>query len=239
MSLVIHRKSLLCNYDPVEIEVEFLILHYTGVGFLKTLDIFQDPSSQASAHLLVNQAGEVYELVSCLKGRCFRAWHAGESYWQEGEKKWRQFNDFSIGIELVNKNGNLFEYTKKQYKALKMILEQLKKHYPALKNPERVLGHEHIASYRGKVDPGHCFDWPLFFKMNYLGEPLPLRFANLSRARRKMFFNRLPPGLKASTGLEGSTGLKASTEQKKISEKWTDEDWIQFNTQMETQSKPN
>ena len=77
------------------------------------------------------------------------------------------FNGFSIGIELVNRNGNLFPYTKAQYRSLALICKRLQRYYKALCNPERVLGHEHIAGYRGKVDPGHCFDWSLFFKMSY------------------------------------------------------------------------
>ena len=162
-------------------------MHYSSAGLAKTLSIFQDPKSRASAHLVVGEKGELYEPVSCLKGRCFRAWHAGESRWQAAGKVWRGFNDFSIGIELVNKNGNLFEYTKNQYQRLKSVLSQLKAHYPALKNPERILGHEHIAGHRGKVDPGHCFNWPLFFKMNY-ASPASLRKALLPEKQRLKIF---------------------------------------------------
>ena len=212
MSLVIHRKPLSFNYDPVEIKVEFLVIHYTSAGLSKTLDIFHNSEFKVSTHLVVDRDGAVYELVSCLDGKCFRAWHAGDSHWQENGKEWKQFNDFSIGVELVNKNGNLFEYTKEQYHSLQVILKKLKTHYTALKNPDRVLGHEHIAGYRGKVDPGHCFDWPLFFNMNYC-EPVPLRKAVLPEKQRKMF-----------SGV--SLGLLQDTEK-------TDEDWMQLNSRME------
>lgn len=218
MSLVIPRKQLLCNYDPVEITVEFLVIHYTCVSLSKTLALFQDPKAKASSHFVVDRDGSAYELVSCLKGKCFRAWHAGESYLREGEREWRQFNDFSIGVELVNKNGNLFEYTKKQYKALQMILETLKTHYPALKNPKRVIGHEHIAGYRGKVDPGHCFNWKIFFEMSYSGMPAPVRSSVLPEGKRKIFSKKV-------------MNLKGTFHRE--SEEWTDEDWIQLNRQME------
>ena len=187
MSFVIHRKPLLFNYDPVEIKVEFIVIHYTAAGLSKTLNMFQDPKTKASSHLVVDQDGVVYELVSCLKGGCFKAWHAGDSYWKAGGKDWRKFNDFSIGVELVNKNGNLFEYTKEQYQSLKQVLTALKAHYKNLKNPERVVGHEHIAGFRGKVDPGYFFDWSLFFEMNYCA-PFPSRKAVLSEKHRRMFF---------------------------------------------------
>ena len=213
MSLVIHRKLLSLNYDPVEIKVEFLVIHYTSAGLLSTLDIFHNPDSKVSSHLVVDRDGTVYELVSCLEGKCSRAWHAGSSLWRENGKEWKQFNDFSVGVELVNKNGNLFEYTKEQYRALQSVLKQLKMHYTALKNPNRILGHEHIAGYRGKVDPGHYFDWPLFFKMNYT-EPAPSRKAVLPEQQRKIF-------------IDISHNFLRNTKEQ------TDEDWMQLNSQME------
>ncbi len=271
MSLVIHREYLSLNYDPEEIPVAFLVLHYTAASLSGTLRIFQNPRSRASCHLILDMDGSVYELVPCLDGKCLKAWHAGESYWPvstvdvhnlqgsdnnvkesaakmssmtRGAQKSAQtltgkhdvqgsdigagnrgggespqtltgkhgvqgsdmgagnrgggespqtltgkhgvqgsdmgagnrgevsppirgFNGFSIGIELVNRNGNLFPYTKAQYRSLALICKRLQRYYKALCNPERVLGHEHIAGYRGKVDPGHCFDWSLFFKMSY------------------------------------------------------------------------
>ena len=213
MSLVIHRKPLSSNYDPVEINVEFLIIHYTSASLLKTLDIFHNPDSKVSSHLILDYDGAVYELVPCLKGKCFKAWHAGDSRWQGEGKNWRGFNDFSIGVELVNRNGNLFKYTKEQYYALQSVLTQLKAYYTALKEPDRVLGHEHIAGYRGKVDPGHCFDWPLFFQMNY-DAPAPLRKAALPEKQRKIFAD-------------------ISNNFLKSAEAQTDEDWMQLNSRME------
>ena len=100
------------------------------------------------------------------------------------------FNNFSLGIELVNYNGNFYPYTKEQYEALQALLKELKTHYPALKDPNRVLGHEHIASHRGKVDPGHGFDWPLFFKMNYLGAKAPVRKPLLPRKLKEQFWKK-------------------------------------------------
>ena len=212
MSLVIHRKPLSLNFDPIEITVEFLVIHYTAAGLAKTLDIFQNPDAKTSSHLVVDRDGAVYEIVACWEGRCFKAWHAGDSYWRTEGKDWRQFNNFSIGVELVNKNGNLFEYTKEQYHSLQTVLEKLKTHYTILQNPERILGHEHIAGYRGKVDPGHCFAWPLFFKMNY-SAPAPLRKAILPLKQLKIFSDM-------SLDLCQKSGKKA-------------EDWMQLNIQME------
>lgn len=169
------------NCSSEIIPVEFLVLHYTAVDLQTTLDIFLDTQCQVSAHLVIGEDGSVIEMVDCLEGKAYQAWHAGESQW----KSWQAFNDFSIGIELVNFNGNLFEFTDAQYESLQKIVNQLKKWYPALQNPDRVLGHEHIAGFRGKADPGYCFDWQRFYQDCYHGQPLPLREAIIPEELQK------------------------------------------------------
>lgn len=161
------------NCDQREIPVEHLILHYTAVDLNDTLKIFLSPAGGVSAHLVIDFDGTVYELVQCLEGTAWRAWHAGVSRYNGHEA----FNDHSIGIELVNYNGNLFPFTDAQYQSLKQVLNKLQAHYPALRTAERVLGHEHIAGFRGKADPGRCFDWHRFFTGNFPGQPLPERKA--------------------------------------------------------------
>ena len=212
MSFVIHRKHLSANYDSVQIPVEFMVVHYTSAGWAKTMDIFEDPRSHVSCHFVIDEDGSVYELVPCVDGTCFKAWHAGDSQWKEKDKTWKQFNDFSIGVELVNKNGNIFQYTQKQYDSLKFLLEKLKVSYPALRNPDRILGHEHIAGYRGKVDPGHCFDWPLFFEMNNFASA-PIRKAVLPEKHRQRFVD---------------IALKLSSP--------SDEEWMQLSQKMESEA---
>ena len=135
------------NRDDWEIPVEYLVLHYTAVSLQETLDIFMKPNGTVSAHLVIDMDGSVYELVDCLDGKALRSRHAGPSLWQEGDKQWKKFNDFSIGIELVNYNGNIFPYHQAQYEALISVIKNLQKHYPKLKDCNRILGHEHIAGF--------------------------------------------------------------------------------------------
>ncbi len=234
MSFVIHRKKKSPNHDPVGIAVEFLVIHYTATSLSRTLALFQDPSSKASSHLVIDRDGAVYEIVPCLDGPCFRAWHAGESYWHTKERNWKRFNDFSIGVELVNKNGNLFEYTTQQYHSLKVLMEKLKKYYAALENPERILGHEHIAGHRGKIDPGHCFNWPLFFQMNYSGKA-PLRKAVLPDKQRQMFLDIYQTLIRNREQKESTFDIKKRVTYNKdyLSSLITDEDWMRLNQEME------
>lgn len=157
------------------ISVEFVILHYTVEDLQTTLDLFSDPQSCVSAHLVLSTEGETHELVPCWEGRCRQADHAGKSRWREDGINWTGLNKCSIGIELVNRNGNLFPYTDEQYVALIACLQHLKSVFPALQDPRRLLGHEHIAGWRGKVDPGACFDWRRVFQEAYPGRSAPMR----------------------------------------------------------------
>lgn len=157
-----------------EIAVEFAVLHYTAETLEDTLRLFSDAAS-AGAHLVISRTGVVHEVNPCWNGRAVSAPHAGESRWDDGETVWEQFNDFSIGIEIVNWNGNFFPFTEKQFEALEEALRHLKNQYPALQNPARIVGHEHIAGWRGKVDPGARFDWARLYRDVYPADTPPIR----------------------------------------------------------------
>lgn len=159
--------------------MDFVVLHYTAASLKRTLEILEDKASEVSAHLVIDRDGTVYEMVPCLDGRPLRAWHAGRSAWVASvgaeQRTLEAFNDFSLGIELVNENGNLFPYTDAQYAALFAVFERLKALYPALRKPNAVVGHEQIAGFRGKVDPGRLFEWQRFFSVVYAGQGMPVR----------------------------------------------------------------
>jgi len=165
------------NFDDEVIPVEFLVLHYTAGSLGRALSLLTDPVRKVSSHLVIAEDGAVFELVPCWHGTVYRAWHAGRSSWFDGERQWERFNDHSIGIELVNVNGNLRPYTQHQYAALAEVVAHLHMLYPALRSPERVLGHEQIAYRWGKADPGLMFDWDSFFLACYPDQQPPLRAA--------------------------------------------------------------
>lgn len=167
------------NFSDLNIRVEYVILHYTAATLKRTIDIFTSVQTEVSAHLVIDRDGVVYELVQCLGGVAKRAWHAGRSRLEfsraDGRGVIEGFNDCSIGIELVNLNGNVFAYTEAQYSSLFAVLEFLKGLYPALKQPEAVLGHEQVAGFRGKADPGRCFQWDRLFAVCYPNQGAPQR----------------------------------------------------------------
>lgn len=150
-----------CDDRPAA-PIELLVIHnislppgeYGGDGvqrlFANTLDVAAHPYYQTiaglkvSAHFLVYRDGRVVQFVSCLK----RAWHAGESRWQDRPR----CNDYSIGIEL--EGTDTAPFTDTQYAALHHLTVALREAYPIC----GIAGHSDIAPQR-KTDPGPCFDW--------------------------------------------------------------------------------
>lgn len=169
----IKQKHLPYNYDAQPVPVEFLIIHYSATSLDGLLRIFLDEQAKVSSHFVISENGDVMELVPCLDGVAYRAWHAGYSRWAD-EREWTGFNDFSIGIELINRNGNVFPYADKQIAALKELIHLLQAKFPTLKSSHRILGHEQIAGYRGKIDPGIQFNWRNIFNACYPGQAMPV-----------------------------------------------------------------
>ena len=132
-------------------DIKFVIIHYTGMqSEVESFKRLMDPQYKVSSHYLINRKGEIIQMV---KEKNI-AWHAGKSRW----KKFKNLNNYSIGIELVNK-GHQFGYqnfSRKQISSLIKLCTKLKKKY--LIKKENFLGHSDIAPLR-KADPGEKFPW--------------------------------------------------------------------------------
>lgn len=144
------------NFDERNTSVSAVVLHYTDMLSAKeALDRLCDPTSQVSAHYLVDVDGTIYSLVPEEK----RAWHAGKSSWMGIP----HVNHFSIGIEIQNggveffkKNAYWEPYSEIQIKSVLDLLKTLKKRYDLGRH--QILGHCHVAPDR-KIDPGPHFPW--------------------------------------------------------------------------------
>ena len=132
-------------------QVKFVIIHYTGMqSEIESIDRLKNPKYKVSCHYLISRKGEVVQMV---KEKNI-AWHAGKSKW----KQFKNLNNYSIGIELVNK-GHQFGYqnfSNQQISSLIKLCKKLKKKY--LIKKENFLGHSDIAPLR-KIDPGEKFPW--------------------------------------------------------------------------------
>ncbi|RDV16759.1 N-acetylmuramoyl-L-alanine amidase [Pontibacter diazotrophicus] len=163
---------------------KYLVMHYTAVTTMQsTVNWFQNPNAQASAHLLIGRDGAIHQFAP------FNVvtWHAGRSSW----RGLSGLNWHSIGIELVNggrlvrkgakwvcpvdgrpvpddnvvmavhKNENQVagwhEYTEQQLEVSLHIASLLVNAY----NLQDVLGHEDISPLR-KSDPGPAFPMSSF-----------------------------------------------------------------------------
>ena len=118
-----------------------------------------NPNSKVSSHYLINRRGKIFRFVQ--DGHV--AWHAGKSCWG----KYKNLNESSIGIELVNK-GHQFGYTgfkKKQISSLIKLCRKLIKKYKIKK--KNIVGHSDIAPLR-KIDPGEKFPWK-YLAINKIG----------------------------------------------------------------------
>ncbi len=128
-----------------------IILHYTGMqSERESIKRLTNHKSKVSCHYLINRRGMIIKLVN----ERYVAWHAGKSMW----KNYKNLNENSLGIELVNK-GHKYGYqsfTKKQITKLVRLCKKLKKKYKIKNN--LILGHSDISPLR-KIDPGEKFPW--------------------------------------------------------------------------------
>lgn len=169
------------NHGGRRRETKYLVIHYTGgdsaqgaIGWLRS------PAAKASAHLVIDQAGRVIQLVDLDTV----AWHVGTSAWQGDQA----LNTCSIGIELVNP-GPLASVRRGSYGSSRRMYAKDELVFASplhggaarawAKYPEvqvaaclavsralhavysfsDVVGHDQVAMPRGrKMDPGPAFD---------------------------------------------------------------------------------
>ena len=139
------------HFNERTLPLDSIILHYTDMPTAdEALAWLCHPTSQVSAHYLIDEAGKTYQLVEDEK----RAWHAGESFWQGCTN----INSCSLGIELSNPGHShgYQPFPEPQIEALLQLCEQLRARWDIPKH--RILGHSDIAPRR-KQDPGHLFPW--------------------------------------------------------------------------------
>ena len=142
------------NFDERQLPVSMIVLHYTGMPDAEgALNRLRSPDAKVSAHYLVDEAGEVFQLVDEEK----RAWHSGRSYW----RGITDVNSASVGIEIVNP-GHEFGYRPfpdEQIASVIPLVADIKDRHGIGRG--NVVGHSDVAPAR-KEDPGELFPrWEL------------------------------------------------------------------------------
>ena len=132
-------------------DIKLIIIHYTGMqSRIASIKRLLDHKHEVSCHYLIDRKGCILRMVDENKV----AWHAGKSKW----KNFKNLNNSSIGIELVNK-GHDFGYEKFTNIQINVLIElclRIKKKYK-IEN-SNIVGHSDIAPFR-KQDPGEKFPW--------------------------------------------------------------------------------
>lgn len=132
--------------------MDTIVLHATVLDTLEeVIKRFQDKGYRVSAHYTIDRDGTTVQHVDESK----RAWHAGPSKMPEGREV---VNDFSIGIELVNRNNGWDPYPDEQVDALSVLIKGIRSRHPI----RHIVTHSEIAQ-----PPGRKND-PLGFEISWL-----------------------------------------------------------------------
>lgn len=124
-----------------------IVVHYTAMdGPKPALDRLCDPAFEVSAHYLIGQGGQIWQMVD----EAQRAWHAGRGAWGACT----DINSASIGIELCNRGDH--PYPQAQIDSLITLMRDIQTRHDI--PPSRVIGHSDMAPDR-KIDPGRFFPW--------------------------------------------------------------------------------
>jgi N-acetylmuramoyl-L-alanine amidase len=135
------------SFRPRTEEVDTLVLHFTALDLESSLQTLR--YQNVSSHYLLAEDGVAWKILEDHEV----AWHAGLSMWRGRP----DVNGRSIGIEIVNLDGNSRDYPAAQIAALIELCGTILARNPGI-SPRNIVGHSDIAPKR-KDDPGTKFPW--------------------------------------------------------------------------------
>lgn len=152
--------------EPRKQPVTLLVLHHTAGSLPSSLDILQgkDPKHRVGVHYVVTD--EAKPRVIRMVPEEMAAYHAGKSSWGKLEG----LNQHSIGIEIINYDGNVYPYSDAQADILFALCAEIIRRHDI--KPWNVVAHSDIAVGR-KIDPGSKFPWAKLAKLGVGASPLP------------------------------------------------------------------
>lgn len=134
-----------------------IVDHITAGNFPGCLSWLLNPQAQASAHYLVNRAGQIYQLVKDED----TAWHAGIV----NNPNWPLYdgtnpNRYTLGIEHEGFDGTI---TEAQYQSTLWLHQQLIAKWKLPITTDHIIGHYRIDSVNRPNCPGPNFPWQRLF----------------------------------------------------------------------------
>jgi len=155
----------IANREADGLDIRFVVIHDTEVGYDDTVALFQNPLAYVSAHYVTRSSdGQVTEMVDPKNV----AWQAG-NWW---------INTHSVGIENEGFALQGYQwYTPQLYRSLARLTKYTADRYAVPLDREHIIGHDQVPGTFGIVnqrnmhwDPGPYFDWAHF--MSLVGAPI-------------------------------------------------------------------
>ena len=142
-------------YLPKSQNLEYIMVHFMEMTFDDALERLIDPAAEVSAHYLIKEDGEIFQLVDDVN----IAWHVEKSSWYGA----LALNQNTVGIELDNLGDCAFQELQMQ-SCIKLSKFLMHKYNIAAEN---FIAHSDVAP-SCKIGPGIFFYWELCAK-NGLG----------------------------------------------------------------------
>ncbi|MEU0989243.1 peptidoglycan recognition family protein [Streptomyces sp. NPDC005953] len=136
---------------PTSYPVDFIVIHVTQETFADTVEIFQNPAKQVSAHYVV--ASSDGSVAQCVRERNV-GWHAGN--WD--------YNTRSIGIEHEGWVDQPAYFTHALYESSAALTASICDRYGIPKDRAHIIGHHEVPG-ADHTDPGPFWDWQRYIRL--------------------------------------------------------------------------
>ena len=139
-------------------KIDLIVIHVAQGSYSGTINWFQDPRANVSAHYVVSRRGRV---AQCVHNEDI-AWHAG--HWRTNSK--------SIGIEHAGYIGNRNSFTRRMYRSSARLSAYLSRRFNIPVDRRHIIGHNQVPGCPGPGggvschhDPGRYWNWDRYMRL--------------------------------------------------------------------------
>jgi hypothetical protein len=152
-----HRSNY-TNANRGAARIDKIVIHVAQGPYSGTINWFQDPRANVSAHYVVSRRGKI---AQCVHNKDI-AWHAG--HWKTNTK--------SIGIEHAGFVGNPKSFTRRMYRSSAKLSAYLSRRFNIPIDRRHIIGHNQVPGCPGPgggvschTDPGRYWNWKRYMRM--------------------------------------------------------------------------
>ncbi len=139
-------------------KIDIIVIHVAQGSYSGTINWFQDPRANVSAHYVVSRRGRE---AQCVRNEDI-AWHAG--HWTT--------NTRSIGIEHAGYVSNRRSFTRAMYRSSARLSAHLSRRYNIPVDRRHIIGHGQVPGCPGRgggvgchTDPGRYWNWDRYLRL--------------------------------------------------------------------------